>query len=157
MVEINMNIEETDYVEIVERCNLKTGVNTVFSGGEVLSTTTLSVDKIYEKYKDYLTKDQIRNLYRKTYVYETPCIRYESNPVINDEVPQSLIDVIQLLGEKFFDLDGKLFENGLKLKYVDPLSHETLSNINNYYYGIDPYKFDSTGCKVEVFKNESRH
>lgn len=59
-----MNIEETDYVEIVERCNLKTGVNTVFSGGEVLRSETLDSDEIYEKYKDYLTKDQVRNLYR---------------------------------------------------------------------------------------------
>lgn len=117
-----MNIEETDYVEIVERCNLKTGVNTVFSGGVVLRSETLDSDEIFDKYKEYLTKYQVRNLYR------------DAGSIIE-------LDLSALKECNNFSDMLKVFTG----------------NYPNYIYGIDPYKFDSTLCDIQVFKNESRH
>jgi len=121
-----MNIEETDYVEIVERCNLKTGVNTVFSGGEVLRSEDLSPDEIYEKYKDYLTKDQIRDLYK--------------NSGFNIELDLSVLDDLHLAEVL------KVFSQSPALIYESDNS----VNYPNYVCGIDPINSHSTGSDFDI-------
>lgn len=114
MVLIYMNIEETDYVEIVERCNLKTGVNTVFSGGLVLRSEDLSPDQIFDKYRDYLTPEQIRDLYK--------------NSGFNIELDLSVLNEI--------DIPGML----QAFRYSPTLVYENDNSVNypNFIWCTDP-------------------
>ena len=48
-----------DKIEIKEICDLKTGINCVFIGETIVKTQNLTSFEIFNKFKDYMTKEQI--------------------------------------------------------------------------------------------------
>lgn len=49
-------------IEVKEICNIKTGFNCTFVGDSIVKTRFLTTSEIIEKYKDYMTEEQLNKL-----------------------------------------------------------------------------------------------